>query len=237
MLSSSDWILCVHIKYCFVKGIPTLIANEINTRQQNAYKLEKPIGANEKRHGEYLASCQSVAPSDREISFRVSPHRPRRFLKPNYEDQQFSFSGREKQGDEKRKEERKKRRTARRVEYCWDVACWLAWNPILVRQSRSSLIWQQATVKVNDYFGPWYLICVKTFGVRLTLQIQKLKNKKQINTHHSGKTQYNAMKKNPVESKDYRCEAFLVVRPQLSSPNPNFSKPRTRTENSDFSSW
>ncbi len=30
---------------------------------------------------------------------------------------------------------------------------------------------------------------------------------------------------------------FLVVRPQLSSPNPNFSKPRTRTENSDFWSW
>jgi hypothetical protein len=28
----------------------------------------------------------------------------------------------------------------------------------------------------------------------------------------------------------------LVVRPQLSSPNPNFSKPRTRTENSDFGS-
>jgi hypothetical protein len=31
--------------------------------------------------------------------------------------------------------------------------------------------------------------------------------------------------------------AFLVVRPQLSSPNPNFSKPRTRTANSDFWSW
>jgi hypothetical protein len=26
----------------------------------------------------------------------------------------------------------------------------------------------------------------------------------------------------------------LIVRPKLSSPNPNFSKPRTRTENSDF---
>ncbi len=31
--------------------------------------------------------------------------------------------------------------------------------------------------------------------------------------------------------------AFLVVRPQLSSPNPNISKPRSRTENSDFWSW
>ncbi len=31
--------------------------------------------------------------------------------------------------------------------------------------------------------------------------------------------------------------AFLDVRPQLSSPNPNFSKPRTRTANSDFWSW
>jgi hypothetical protein len=31
--------------------------------------------------------------------------------------------------------------------------------------------------------------------------------------------------------------AFLVVRPQLSSPNPNFSKPRTTTANSDFWSW
>jgi hypothetical protein len=34
-----------------------------------------------------------------------------------------------------------------------------------------------------------------------------------------------------------RQYAFLVVRPLLSSPNPNFSKPRTRTENSDFWSW
>ncbi len=31
--------------------------------------------------------------------------------------------------------------------------------------------------------------------------------------------------------------AFLVVRAQLSSPNPNFSKPRTRTANSNFWSW
>ncbi len=31
--------------------------------------------------------------------------------------------------------------------------------------------------------------------------------------------------------------AFLVIRPQLSSPNPNFSKSRTRTANSDFWSW
>jgi hypothetical protein len=31
-----------------------------------------------------------------------------------------------------------------------------------------------------------------------------------------------------------RQYAFLVVRPQLSSSNPNFSKPRTRTANSDF---
>ncbi len=40
---------------------------------------------------------------------------------------------------------------------------------------------------------------------------------------------------------DYRCDehlfVFLVVRPQLSTPNPNFSKPRTKTANSDFSSW
>jgi hypothetical protein len=31
--------------------------------------------------------------------------------------------------------------------------------------------------------------------------------------------------------------AFLVVRPQLSSPNPKFSKPRSRTANLDFWSW
>jgi hypothetical protein len=39
-----------------------------------------------------------------------------------------------------------------------------------------------------------------------------------------------------VRSIDYRCDnrRFLVVRAQLSSPNPNFSKPRTRTANSDF---
>ncbi len=38
---------------------------------------------------------------------------------------------------------------------------------------------------------------------------------------------------------DYRCDnrRFLVVRPQLSSSNPNFSKPKTRTANSDFWSW
>jgi hypothetical protein len=33
-----------------------------------------------------------------------------------------------------------------------------------------------------------------------------------------------------------REQAFLVVRPRLSSPNPNFSKPRSTTENSYFSS-
>jgi hypothetical protein len=31
-----------------------------------------------------------------------------------------------------------------------------------------------------------------------------------------------------------RQYAFLVVRPQLSSYNPNFSTPRTKTANSDF---
>jgi hypothetical protein len=31
-----------------------------------------------------------------------------------------------------------------------------------------------------------------------------------------------------------RQYAFLIIRPQLSSPNPNFSKPRTKTANSDF---
>jgi hypothetical protein len=39
---------------------------------------------------------------------------------------------------------------------------------------------------------------------------------------------------------DYRCDIdrrFLVVCLQFSSSNPNFSKPRTRTANSDFSSW
>ncbi len=34
-----------------------------------------------------------------------------------------------------------------------------------------------------------------------------------------------------------RQYAFLVVRPRLSSPNPNISKPRSRTANSDFWSW
>ncbi len=34
-----------------------------------------------------------------------------------------------------------------------------------------------------------------------------------------------------------RQQAFLVVRPQLSSSNPNFSEPRTRTADSDFYGW
>ncbi len=32
-------------------------------------------------------------------------------------------------------------------------------------------------------------------------------------------------------------QAFLVVRPRLSSPNPNISKPISRTANSDFWNW